>query len=279
MAEQLFNQKIKELLKLGKAKIAFGMIEPDEEILASLNKVKRYADIILVGSKAIKDIKNFEILVVDNPEKKLANMLVDKEVDGIVRGTIDDFKTHETYTKLTGEPMTLNPGLMEAPNGHQFFLSPASNPEAWDKETRLSIAMGIANFMKEFGLEPKIAIFSGTRHETYERKKDIKEGVTGILNQTYEDAVWITKQLDNKGYNAKNWAIDMNSALEEEYNVIIPVNGMVGNQIFRMCLFSGGKILTCTRMNLSHAYEDNSRTEKDYEFHVKWLVAMINSKK
>ena len=53
---------------------------------------------------------------------------------------------------------------------------------------------------------------------------------------------------------------------------------MVGNQIFRVVLFCGGKVLSATRLGFSRPYEDNSRTEKDFEFHVKWLVALINKK-
>lgn len=276
---QVFNQKVEELLKLGKARIAFGLKEPNEEILESLKKGQKYADIILVGPEAIKDIKGFEKVIDNNPEEKLASMLANDKVEGIIRGTIDDFKTFEAYQKLTGEECTLGPGLLEDPFGRQFFLSPASNPEGWEKEERLKIAEGIAEFVKEWGVEPKIAVFAGERHETYPRKKHIREGVVGTLNKTYEDTEWIVSKLKEKRYKAKNWAIDLNPAVEAGYNILIPVNGMVGNQIFRVLLFCGGKILSATRLGLSRLYEDNSRTEKDFEFHIKWLVAMINKKK
>ncbi len=276
---QVFNQKVEELVKLGKPKIAFGLKEPNEEILKSLKKGKKYADIILVGPEAIKDIKGFEKVIDGEPEKKLASMLTNDEVEGIIRGTIDDFTTYETYEKLTGEKYTLGPGLCEDPLGRQFFLSSASNPEGWDKEERLRIAEGIAEFIKEWGIEPKIAVFTGRRHETYPRKKDIREGIDGILNKTYEDAEWIVAKLKEKGYEAQNWAIDLNPAVEDGCNLLVPVNGMVGNQMFRVLLFCGGKILSATRLGLSRPYEDNSRTEKDFLFHVKWLVALINKKK
>lgn len=276
---QIFNQKVEELVKLGKSKIAFGLKEPNEEILKSLKKSKQYANIVLVGPESIKDIDSFEKIIDNNPEEKIASMLVEGEVEGIIRGTIDDFTTYEAYEKLTGEKYTFCPGLLEDPNGRQFFITAASNPEGWDKEERLKATITIANFVKEWGIKPKIAVLTGRRHETYPRKKDIKEGVDGILNKTYEDAEYITEKLKEKGYNAKNWAIDLNPAVEDGCNVICPVNGMVGNQMFRVLLFCGGKILSATRLGLSRCYEDNSRTEKDFEFHIKWLVAMINKKK
>jgi predicted methyltransferase MtxX (methanogen marker protein 4) len=63
-------------------------------------------------------------------------------------------------------------------------------------------------------------------------------------------------------------------------HIIVPQNGMVGNQIFRaVALLGGGKIVIAPRIGLAHCYEDNSRKERDYETHVKWLVAWINRKK
>jgi predicted methyltransferase MtxX (methanogen marker protein 4) len=279
MEAKIFDQKIEELVKLGKVKIAFGLKEPNEEILASLERGKQYADIILVGPEAIKDIEGFEKIIIDNPEEKIAEMLVSGEVEGIIRGTIDDFRTVDAYQKLTGQKRGLNPGIMEDAKGRQFFLTPASNPEAWDKEARLERAEGIGEFMRQWGIEPKIAVFCGRRHETYPRKKDLREGVEGILNKTYEDADWIVQKLLEKGYDAKNWSIDLNPAVEAGCNLLLVVNGMVGNQIFRAFLVSGGKMIAVPVLGMAHCYEDNSRTERDFESHVKWLAAWINSKK
>jgi predicted methyltransferase MtxX (methanogen marker protein 4) len=276
---KIFEQKVNSLVKLGKPKIAFGLKEPNREILRSLKKAKKYADIILVGPEAIKEVKEFEKIIAEKPEEKIASMLASNEVDGIVRGTIDDFTTYEAYQKLTGEKVTLGLGLLEDPRGRQFFLTSASNVEGWSKEERLDVALKTANYVKEWGIEPKIAVFTGRRHETYPRKKEIRDGVDGMLNKTYEDAEWMVAELKKAGFDAKNWAIDLNPAVEDGCNILVPVNGMVGNQMFRVLLFCGGKILSATRLGLSKVYEDNSRTEKDFEFHIKWLVALINKKK
>ena len=275
----LLDQKINELIKLGKPMIAFGLEKIDNQIIASLKKSRRYAEIILVCPPTIKDIAGFKIVIAEKPEEKIAEMLWNNEVEGIVRGTIDDFKTYEAYQKMSGENDLMNPGIMDDGQGRQFFLSPVSNPEAWDKEDRLSIARQIAEFMRYWELVPKIAVFAGVRHDTYPRRKDIREGVVGILNKTYEDAEYIVAELKKDGYEAKNWSIDLNPAVEAGVNVVIPVNGMVGNQIFRAMMICGGKVMSCPRWGLSRCYEDNSRTEKDFEPHMRWLVAWINSRK
>ena len=197
-----------------------------------------------------------------------------------MRGTIDDFKTYESYQKLTGENYDEgSPSLLADNAGRQFFLCPISNPKGWTKEERLLIAEHHADFAKQWRLPVRVAVYTGVRHETYDRKKNIRRGVTGHLNQTYEDAEWIVAELKKRKVKAKNWAIDFNPAAAAGYTIHIPVNGLVGNQMFRMLLLNGGKILIATRFGLSHFYEDNSRTEKDFDFHIKWLVARINEKR
>jgi len=280
MSQVNFTAHLEKFLKLNKPKIAFGLKEPDKEIIDSLKKSTQYAEIVLVGPVAIKDIVDLPVIVDENPEEKIAHMLVEGEVDGIIRGTIDDFKTYEAYTTFANFKGTvLEPAIMEDPLHRQFILTPCSNPEGWDKEDRFEQAKQIAEVIKSWRIEPKIAVFTAERHETYPRKKQIKTGVVGILNKTYEDAEWIVKKLKETGFHAKNWAIDLNPAVEEGYNLLIPVNGMVGNQIFRVLLFCGGKLLAAPRIGTPHPYEDNSRTEKDFEPHVKFLVANINKVK
>ena len=85
--------------------------------------------------------------------------------------------------------------------------------------------------------------------------------------------------LKKENIEAKNWSIDLDLAVKDGYSILIPVNGMVGNYIFRTLLLCGGKVLTGTLFGLSRFFEDNSRNEKDFEFHIKWIVSLINKKK
>ncbi|MDO8593420.1 MAG: hypothetical protein Q7R59_00785 [bacterium] len=274
-----FDKHVEALALLKRPRIAFGLKEPDTEILESLERSKKYADITLVGPEAIRDISGFTVVVDASPEEKIARMLANDEVEGIVRGTIDDFKTREAYQKLTGESVTLEPGLFEDTAGHRFFLAPASNPEGWPREERFHIAKSLAEFVTKWKIPARVAIYAATRHDTFKRKKDIKEGTVGVLNKTYEDAEWIVGELQKENIEAKNWSIDFDLALRDGYTIHIPVNGMVGNQMFRVLLACGGKILLASCIGFSRPYEDNSRNEKDFDFHIKWLVAMINEKK
>ena len=58
-----FEKIIRERIKLGKPKIGFGLKEPNKEVLKSLVKSKKYAEIILVGPKAINSVKGFQKII------------------------------------------------------------------------------------------------------------------------------------------------------------------------------------------------------------------------
>ncbi|MBA7490651.1 hypothetical protein ES702_01192 [subsurface metagenome] len=279
-----FEKFIKERLKLSRPKIGFGLLKPDKQILESLKKSKKYAEIILVGPTAIKSVKGFEKIIVKEPEKRLAEMLAKEEVDGIIRGTIDDFKTLETYQSLVGKEKAKNEielALIEDAFERQFYISEGSNPRGWNRKEKMKQVQGVVKFMQEeLGIKPKIGFLTGIRHETYQKRKGSKKWPIKYLNETYEDAEYGVKYFKKRGLKAKNYAIELNAAAEEGCNLIVPPNGMTGNQIFRaLCLIGGGKLLTASRANLPHPYEDNSRNEKDFENHVKWLVAWINGQK
>lgn len=275
---------INKSLKKGKPKIAFGLIKKDPVIINSLKKNKKYADIIIVGPKSLGKIPGFSCLLSAAPEKDIADLLVHRRVDGIVRGTIDDFKTYEAYEALVGKD-NMDPRrelfFLEDAKGRQFFLSEASNPEGWTTDSKIRSVDAIINFTKKIGgFKPKIGVLTGVRHETYQRRKEETLGVVGLLNETYKQAEEVKDHFQQKGYWIKNYAIELSTAIEEGCNIIVPPCGMVGNQIYRaLCLIGGGRMLMCSMINAVHAYEDNSRNEKDYSYHIKWVVAWANSLK
>ncbi len=279
-----FEKIINEKIKLGKPKIGFGLKEENNDIIKGLINSKKYAEITLVGPSLIKNIKGFDKIISNNPEKELANMLFNNKLEGIVRGTIDDLKTFEAYQDLIGIKKArkmFGLSLIEDFYKRQFFLSQASNPFGWSKKEKIKDCEGIIGFMKDtLNIEPKIGLITGIRDKTYKRKKNSKDKVQKILNKTFEDAEFITVHFRKQKIKVKNYNIEIETALKEGCNIIVPPNGMVGNQIFRsLVLIGGGKLLTGSRVNLPHLYEDNSRSETNFESHIKWLVFWINSLK
>jgi predicted methyltransferase MtxX (methanogen marker protein 4) len=285
MKQQIFKtlaQEIEKRARLKKPRIAFGLIESDKEILKSLKQGQKYADIVLVGPRKISKIKSFKKIISSKPEEKIVKMLINGEVEGIIRGTLDDFKTYETYCYLTGHNRIkdVNPVLIKDFKGRYFFVCPVSNPEGWVKKEKERIIKEMNVFLQKLDIVPKIAVFSGTRPETYERKRQIRSGVIGFLNKTYEDAEQIVKDLKPKKINIVHYSIDMNKAVEDGCNLIVPINGMIGNQWAKaIFLLGGGEIIAAPKISLKHKYEDNSRSEKNFINHIKYLTFWINSNK
>lgn len=275
-------RKIERSAPTGTARplVGFGLARGSKAILKSLRRAKKYADITLVGPMSLKNEKGFRVIRDRNPERRLAAMLVNNEIDGIVRGTVDDFKTFEAYRNLIGMKMgqdTGELGLVQDAHGRQFFISQASNPYGWTREQKRRDCATVVRFMQhELDVKPVIGFITGVRQATYHRRKHARSGVQRQLNLTYEDAEYLAAYFCRRGVKAKNYAIEIETALNQGCNVIVPPNGMVGNQIFRSLAFlGGGKLLMCPRINLAHPYEDNSRNETDFENHVRFLAAWI----
>ncbi len=271
-----FWNRIEELSQQRRAQIAFGLAEPTPSVLESLKRCQAFVDITLVGPPAIAGQINFPLIIDEQPEERLAGLLARDEVEGLVYGTLDDFKTREAYERLAGEQASVVICLMRDPIGRHFFVGPASNPEGWTKEERLALALAHATFMADWDLQPDIAVFTGIRHGTYKRKRDQRQGVLGTLLQTYEDAEWIVEQLRQRGFKATNWTIELNVALDAGANLLIPVNGLVGNQVFRAVQMGSGRVVLTPQLGFSRCYETCSRNEKDFFTHLQWLAAWIN---
>lgn len=253
-----------------KPKIGIGVLVRWPELENNLKLHSNLVDMVLVSKV---EIPGFNTIVSDKPEQTLVDLLINNEVEGIIRGTLDDFTCFSYYCFKTGydKESSVNPGLMETPDGKMFFLSPASNPEGWLMEEKKKIVIGITAFMKEFGMVPKVAFFTGVRPGSV--------GKNPKMDQTWYDAEALTKYFNEQGIEAKNYNIELDTAIKEGSNLIVPANGMIGNQIFRAIHACGGRVLICPRVGLPHVYEDDSRTETDYEWHIKYVVAAINNLK
>lgn len=270
--------RIEKLSAKRRASIGVGLRVPDAKILDSLAQCRGFADIVVVTAGS-QPIDGFRVICSDDPESCLASLLVRKEVEGIVRGTIDDKRTLNAYMNLTREQDTYCPTLIQDALGRQYFIAPVSNSDGWTAEQRTLEALAIARFMDGWGVAPNIAVYTAIRHDTYKALSASCEPVNKQLCVTYEDAETIVAALVAEGFVAENKTIEFNTAVAEGFNLHICLNGIVGNQVGRAVMSSGGKMLTCTRIGFSHVYEDNSRTQVDFQSHVRWACALVNSRK
>jgi predicted methyltransferase MtxX (methanogen marker protein 4) len=255
-------------------KIGISLINETPEILASLKKAqKEVADVIIYSNH---EIEGFKTKVFDNDEEIGRTMVRDYKagiINQFVRGQVDDFGTVDEYKKqfdISKEEKRLDFALVEDIKGNQFFLTMCSNPEGQTLEDKLRIASGVSDWIKnEFGLSPKVAMMATCRPGSV--------GKDPVMTKSYEDAEAVVKFLQEKGMEAKNIHIELQSAIPWA-NLIIASNGTIGNQIFRVMVFlGGGKTYYCpTFFAGKGGYEDNSRNENNYYHHIVFASAMAN---
>lgn len=282
MIKSKLEEKIDYFCAKGKVKVGFGLIKPDKEILKSLKKSKKYADITLFGNKSIKNIKGFKLNISDNPEKEIASALVNGDVEGIVRGTIDALLTLETYLDLIKpvSPTISTPVFFSTNKGKFFSLAPPNNSEGWDEKSKYESVISTVKFLSSYKIKPKVGLITGIRPDSYKRKKNIKTGVQGELNKTFVDAKKISKKLNKKGILAKNYSVEVETAVEDNCNIILFPNGMVGNQVIRFILnVLSLRLISGVIVTFPHVFEDCARTEKDFFYHIKSVVAEVNKRK
>jgi len=274
------NKKISgaflERAKKQKRKIGIAILRPIPETISSLKKASKYADLIVVGAK----VKGFENIIEDDTEKAskiLIRLLKDKKVDGIVRGQVKDSYTLDVFFKeFNIEPIPSNRKIAVSilqKDNYTFFISTGSIYQGMTLEDKIYEVENIIKHMKDgFGLDPKIGIMSSLRPTS-------KVGKYPALDKIAKINTELCDYLLDKGYNAKEYYFEYETAVWDRCNLIVPSMGLVGNAWLKALLYLGNwNLLACNYLNLGVVYEDGSRNEKDFFWHIIHAVAMCNQK-
>lgn len=270
--EKAISQIVEERAKKKRCTIGVSILEENSEIVESLRKAQEVADVIIYSNH---EIAGFEMKIFPTEEEIGRALVVDyKEgkIDQFVRGQVDDFGTVDEFKKQFGIPSDekrLCLALLEDIKGRELFLTMASNPEGQTLEDKVRIVEGSCKWMKdEFGINPRVAVMATCRPGSV--------GKDPVMTKSYEDAEYLVKYLTEKGYEAKNIHIELQSALPWA-NLVAPSNGTIGNQIFRaLVLLGGGKNKLTPSIFSKGSYEDNSRNETDYYSHILFACALAN---
>lgn len=271
-----FQKMFLEQAKKHKRKIGITILRPISETIESLKRASEYADLIVIGAK----IDGFENIVEANDDKAseiLIDLLKDKKIDGIVRGQAKDSYTLDVFfKKFNMEPIPSNRkifvGILQKDN-YAFFVTTSSIYQGMTLEDKIYEVDAIIKHMTEnFGLTPKIGIMSTLRPTS-------KVGKYPALDEMAKVNTELCNYLVNKNYDAKEYYFEYETAVWNGCNLIVPSTGLVGNAWFKALLYLGGwNLLACNYLNLGVVYEDGTRNEKDFFWHVVHAVALANEK-
>ena len=274
MTKQSLSQQFLDKAKKQKRKIAISILRPIPETITSFKKASEYADLTVVGAK----VDGFENIIEEDTEKTsqiLIKLLKDQKVDGIVRGQVQDSYTlDEFHRQFNKEPLPSNrkvaPGVMEK-DSYCFIASTSSVYQALNLEDKIYEAERIIKYMQEdLNIEPKIAVMGILRPTSKRGKYQILDDITDRCTKLYE-------HLASKGFDAKEYFMEYETAVWEHRNLIIPSTGIVGNSWLKSLLYLGGwNLIASPYLDLGVVYEDGTRNEKDFFWHIVHAVAMCN---
>ncbi|WP_423792703.1 methanogenesis marker protein Mmp4/MtxX [Methanocaldococcus indicus] len=193
--------------------IGLGLGEKKKEVLKAYEKLKS---------------EGIEVQLFDN-YKELIDSLLNKEISGAVRGSLPS-KTvlylREKIGKFYRASILKNPFYKD----EIFLLSPVGIDEiSENKEERIKDKINIvkysSNFLNSLNITPKIGLLSGGRLDDLGRGK--------VIDKTILEAERIKNEI--KDLNIVHKGILIEEYLREKCNVIIAIDGITGNLIFR-CL-------------------------------------------
>lgn len=269
---QLFLARAKKQ----KRKIGIAICRPISETVASLKKASEYADLIVVGAK----VDGFENVVEEDQDeaaRKLIALLKDGKVDGIVLGQVkDSFALDEFHRQFGKEPLPSNrkvgPGVLQK-DEYCFVASTCSIYQGQTIEDKKYEVDRLIRYMEEdLGVVPKIGVMSSLRPTSKVGKYPLLDGIAKINTE-------LTEYLRSRGYDATEYYFEYETAVWNHCNLIIPAMGLVGNAWMKALLYLGGwNFLACPYLDLGVVYEDGTRNEKDFFWHIVHAVAMANNK-
>lgn len=247
--------------------------QPREALLES---IRMHTGLCSLQVFSTTHLTGLECRVSSNPAAHLALAFQRGEIDGLVRGVNDDFTFQSTMREVFGCPPFLRLAILRDTHGRSFAMGPVSAAEASTLEERKDYAWRCCTFLEKFGIVPRAAVMAGCRSGSRTKNRTNQD--------SWEDAEAVTAYLKGKGISAANYEIELDLAVQEA-NIVFPVNGLVGNQIYRSLVFLGAGAVVAvpafTRMYdpLLVCYEDNSRNENEYGQHIRAAMALAVARK
>ena len=212
------------------------------KIAAGLGKNKN----IIEASKKV----GFEVLLTES-EDELIDMLLNKKVDAAIRGSLSASKIMGVLRKKYGGKI-YRASFLEV-NDNKFLFAPVGIDEGDSLQDKKRITELGAEFLLKMGIEPKIGVLSGGRHQDVGRSPKIDSSI--------EEGMNLEKIIKDK-YFIKHYFILIEDAIKDNVNFILAPDGISGNLIFRTLVFLGsGKSYGAVTLGIDEIFLDTSRSQ------------------
>lgn len=265
------KEQIYQLAKKGRKKprIGIGILNPTPSVMHSLKQAQEYAQVVVIG----KSVKDFESIKTQKVERVGIEMYKNKKIEGLIRGQGDAFIFRDYIASLLNYDLKdiIDASLVEDNFNRIFFISPVSQPQGWTKTQKIAAVQGMAKLIKNFGLKPKIGFLTAVRPGS--------RGKNFFLDLTYEIADECVEWCFQNGLEAKNYNIETEKALDDGCNILVPPNGVAGNQMLRTIKFLANlPIYASVILGIKENIVESFRNEHSFLNYFIYLTATINKK-
>jgi len=265
----VLTDEIAQAARRARKRIAVGL-SPDKPVPVDIGIAASTCDVVVVGCR----VDGYEcILPVGPVEHELVDLLLDGRVDGVVRGQTDHtaFVEHLHERRDLGWSDHYLVSLLGDPET-EFWLAPVSNTECWIKRHKADLVRSMLRLCQGLQIEPRIALISGCR------EGDL--GPQWYFDGMYYDCEEIIATFEDElqaGGWIRHFGIETERALAEDSNVIVMPNGMVGNQCYRLLVYTGhAKCLVNLLLGCGLNIVMNSRNEQRLAPYFAWAAAVAN---
>lgn len=211
-----------------------------------------------------------------DPSAAMIEAFQTNAIDAFVRGVNDDFTFQRKFCEAMECGPLLRLSILGPASGGPFALGPVSAAEANGREGRLHYAHRAAQLLEAFGVAPVVAVMAGCRSGSRD--------LSAANRASWDEAEDLVMELRARGVTACNVGIELERAVAVA-NFVLPVNGLVGNQIYRSVVFlGGGSVLAVPAFASTGAlvdvcYEDNSRNESGFVQHIRAAAAVARCRR
>lgn len=185
-------------------------------------------------------------------DEELVKSILDEDIDAVVRGSLPASGVIKEVKKYFPE---ISRATFVHGDEHEFLLTPVGIDEGATIEDKLKIAINCGEFLRKLNKEPKIAILADGRKGDYGRSEKISKSI--------DESEQLTQLIkENTDFEVKNYYILIEQALNENCNVIIAPDGIIGNIIFRtLILVNSWPSCGAVTFGINGIYIDTSRDQ------------------
>lgn len=265
------RKKIETLAHKKRAKIGIGLFKTTPSIIRSLKKSSAFCDITVIGRK-VAEYKHIPATI-KNIEQVEIKALQNKKIHALIRGQADAFLFEDWLAKMGGydrKSLLLFEFVIDQ-LGRSFFTTSGSHPDGWTIRSKKMQVDELLKIVKGFGLKPKLGF------RTLVRPGSV--GRNWFFDQTWEQAEYLVEHYTKLGYQAKNYNIEIETAIADGVNLMVFSDGATGNIFSRALLFfTREPFLVYFHAGIKEVIIQNNRTLQDYGNHFLFAAAMVNGK-